>query len=74
MKTLLKKIESINTKYWGLVLENNSDKYNKQHKKYMNEIRAAIQAYTISPCDCKDDETTGCINENVCNNCGRSQT
>lgn len=29
--------------------------------------------YAKSPCDCKEDETTGCISEFVCNNCGRVQ-
>ena len=30
-----------------------------------------IQQYVISPCDCKEDETTGTMTEEVCNNCGR---
>jgi len=73
MKALLEKISKINTKHWGMVLESNLTKYEKQHKAYMDEIGAAIQAYTISPCDCREDETTGCITEYVCNNCGRVQ-
>ena len=29
--------------------------------------------YAKSFCDCKPEETTGCISEYVCNNCGRTQ-
>lgn len=73
MKALLKKIEAINAKYWGLSLPYDPTIYKKQYQEYMDELEAAIQAYTISPCDCKEDETTGCITEDVCNNCGRAQ-
>lgn len=73
MKALLNKISEINSKYWSMALEYNAPKYKKRYEAYMNEIRVAIQAYTISPCDCKEDETSGCITEYVCNNCGRSQ-
>lgn len=59
MKALLKKIKAINSKYCGTI--------------WNRELEKAIQAYTISPCDCKEDETTGCITEDVCNNCGRAQ-
>lgn len=74
MKATIKKIELLNEKY--AYLDDNSiegDEYSILYDKYISEIEAAIQAYTISPCDCKEDETTGTITEDVCNNCGRAQ-
>ena len=73
MKAFLEKICEINSKHWGLVLESNPAKYKDYHSAYMADIEAAIQNYVISFCDCKPEETTGCISEYVCNNCGRTQ-
>ena len=73
MKKLLEKITEINAKHWEMKYEYNPEKYKKQYKAYMTEMGIAIQQYTISNCDCKEDETTGTMTEEVCNICGRCQ-
>lgn len=71
MKKLLKRINEINNRHWKMVLEYNPSKYKKQYDAYMTEMETAIQQYTISKCDCPEDETTGTMTEEVCNICGR---
>lgn len=73
MKKLLKKISEINSKHWGMATCATPKEYKRLYTKYMAELESAIQQYVISFCDCKPEETTGCISEYVCNNCGRTQ-
>lgn len=73
MKKLLKKIGKINTKHWKMAFDSNPTIYKKNYKAYMAELEEAIQQYTISHCDCAEDETTGSMTEEVCNICGRVQ-
>ena len=73
MKKLIQEINGINVKHWGMILETDAKKHGKLYSKYMTAIEKAIQQYVISFCDCKPEETTGSMTEEVCNNCGRTQ-
>ena len=73
MKKLLKRIGRLNSKHWRMVLEYDPVKYQVQYDAYMADLEKVIQQYVISHCDCTEEETTGCISEYVCNNCGRTQ-
>ena len=71
MKNLEKKISAINEKYWGMFTEHSPIKYQQMYEAYIKEMQALIIEYSKSHCDCSD--STGCISEYVCNNCGRTQ-
>ena len=71
MKALLKKIIEITEKNLGMFTEFHPVKYQQMYEAYIAELEKAIQEYTISNCDCPEDETTGTMTEEVCNICGR---
>lgn len=85
MKKILKKISEESYSFDTVIkyLESKGFKFKKDkddlwQEDYVEEIRlkdlfGMMHFYAISHCDCTEEETTGCISEYVCNNCGRVQ-